>query len=54
MYEMRVRMRSVQERPFWCTEGVFGGPVGKLGGYFGYIDSLRPGFLRAGSKNSDR
>ena len=24
MYEMRLRMRSVQERPFCCTEGVFG------------------------------
>ena len=33
MYEMRVRMRSVQERPVWCTEGVFEGPVSTLGGF---------------------
>ena len=27
-------MRSVQERPFWCTKGDFGGPVSTPGGYF--------------------
>ena len=34
MYEMRVSVQSVQERPFWCTEGVFGGSVSTSGGYF--------------------
>ena len=34
MYGMRLRMRSVQESAFWCTEGVFGGSVSTPGGYF--------------------
>ena len=50
MYEMRVRMRSVQERPFCCTEGVFGGPISTPGGYPGQIISLHPGFLRDGRR----
>ena len=94
MYEMRVRVRSVQESPFCCTKYVFEGPVSTPGGYFATdfwegvnkvmgpsppevcqmpicVDSGknhtsplrresaapstgRTGFLRAGSKKSDR
>ena len=43
-------MRSVQERAFWCTEGVFGGPVSTPGGYFvtAAEKTKRTGFLRSG------